>query len=86
MLNSSDQSINALLVRDIEQNGTGRKSYSVHNSFGTGGNTVTLPFILAGESDPISTSLIHQLLRQQVQIVTNDELPRRRDRHQLPRR
>ncbi|MCA9830129.1 MAG: hypothetical protein KC495_06640 [Dehalococcoidia bacterium] len=42
---SSDQSINALLVRDIEQNGTGRKSYSVHNSFGSGGNTVTLPFI-----------------------------------------
>ncbi|MCC6380883.1 MAG: hypothetical protein IT304_00165 [Dehalococcoidia bacterium] len=42
---SSDQPINALLVRDIEQNGTGRKSYSIHNAFSTGGNTVTLPYV-----------------------------------------
>jgi hypothetical protein len=42
---SSDQPINALLVRDIEENGTGRKSYSVHNAYGTGGNVVTLPYI-----------------------------------------
>ena len=42
---SSDQPINALLVRDIEENGTGRHSYSIHNAFATGGNTVTLPFI-----------------------------------------
>lgn len=42
---SSDQPINALLVRDIEQNGTGRKAYSIHNAYGTGGNLVTLPYI-----------------------------------------
>jgi len=42
---SSDQPINALLVRDIEGNGTGQKSYSVHNAFGSGANTVTLPYI-----------------------------------------
>jgi hypothetical protein len=42
---SSDQPINALLVRDIEGNGTGQKSYSVHNAYGTGANTVTLPYI-----------------------------------------
>jgi hypothetical protein len=42
---SSDQPINALLVRDIEQNGTARKSYSVHNAYGSGGSTVTLPYI-----------------------------------------
>jgi hypothetical protein len=42
---SSDQPINALLVRDIEQNGTARKSYSVHNAYGTGGNTITLPYV-----------------------------------------
>lgn len=42
---SSDQPINALLVRDIEQAGTGRKSYSIHNAYPTGGNTVTLPYI-----------------------------------------
>lgn len=41
---SSDQPINALLVRDIESN-TGVKSYSIHNAYPTGGNTVTLPYI-----------------------------------------
>ena len=42
---SSDQPINALLARDIEQNGTGRKAYSLHNSYGTGANTISLPYI-----------------------------------------
>jgi hypothetical protein len=42
---SSDQPINALLVRDIEQNGTGRKSYSIHNAYGTGGSLITLPYL-----------------------------------------
>lgn len=42
---SSDQPINALLARDIEENGSGRKSYSLHNAYPTGGNTVTLPYI-----------------------------------------
>ena len=42
---SSDQPINALLVRDLEENGSGRHGYSVHNAYGTGGNVVTLPFI-----------------------------------------
>ncbi|MCC7364047.1 MAG: hypothetical protein IT303_06715 [Dehalococcoidia bacterium] len=42
---SSDQPINALLVRDIEQAGTGRKSYSIHNAYPTGGSVVTLPYI-----------------------------------------
>ena len=41
---SSDQPINALLVRDIE-GADGTKSYSIHNSFPSGGNTVSLPFI-----------------------------------------
>ena len=42
---SSDQPINAILARDIEENGTGRKSYSIHNAYGTGGNLVTMPYI-----------------------------------------
>jgi hypothetical protein len=41
---SSDQPINALLVRDIESN-IGQKSYSIHNAYPTGGNVVTLPYI-----------------------------------------
>lgn len=42
---SSDQPINALLVRDIEQAGTGKKSYSIHSAYATGGSKVTLPYI-----------------------------------------
>lgn len=42
---SSDQPINALLVRDIEQAGTGTKSYSIHNAYAAGGSKVTLPYI-----------------------------------------
>ncbi len=42
---SSDQPINALLVRDIEENGSGRKAYSVHNAYGTGGTTIALPYV-----------------------------------------
>ncbi|MCL4230548.1 MAG: hypothetical protein KJ053_03105 [Dehalococcoidia bacterium] len=48
---SSDQPINALLVRDIESP-SGQKSYSIHNAYPSGGNTVTLPYIsnaLGGE-------------------------------------
>jgi hypothetical protein len=41
---SSDQPINALLVRDIESN-TGAKSYSIHNAYPTGGTKVTLPYV-----------------------------------------
>jgi len=41
---SSDQPINALLVRDIESS-TFAKSYSIHNAYPTGGSTVTLPYI-----------------------------------------
>lgn len=41
---SSDQPINALLVRDIESN-TGVKSYSIHNAYPTGGTKVTLPYV-----------------------------------------
>ena len=41
---SSDQPINALLVRDIESN-TGLKSYSIHNAYPTGGSKVTLPYV-----------------------------------------
>ena len=41
---SSDQPINALLVRDIESN-TFVKSYSIHNAYPTGGSKVTLPYI-----------------------------------------
>lgn len=42
---SSDQPINALLVRDIEQQGTGTKSYSIHNAYATGGTKLALPYI-----------------------------------------
>ena len=42
---SSDQPINALLVRDIEQQGTGAKSYSIHNAYASGGSKVTLPYV-----------------------------------------
>ncbi len=41
---SSDQPINALLVRDIESN-TFAKSYSIHNAYPTGGSKVTLPYV-----------------------------------------
>src|SRR5262245_45044560 len=41
---SSDQPINALLVRDIEAN-TFAKSYSIHNAYPTGGTKVTLPYV-----------------------------------------
>lgn len=41
---SSDQPINALLVRDIESN-VGAKSYSIHNAYPTGGNKITLPYV-----------------------------------------
>ncbi len=41
---SSDQPINALLVRDIESS-TYAKSYSIHNAYPTGGTKVTLPYI-----------------------------------------
>ena len=41
---SSDQPINALLVRDIESN-TFAKSYSIHNAYPTGGTKVTLPYV-----------------------------------------
>jgi len=41
---SSDQPINALLVRDIES-ATFAKSYSIHNAYPTGGNKVTLPYV-----------------------------------------
>lgn len=49
---SSDQPINALLVRDMVEATTERHAYSVHNSFGTGSNKVTLPFI-ANNNDNI---------------------------------
>jgi hypothetical protein len=42
---SSDQPINALLVRDIEQAGSGTKSYSIHNAYAAGGSKVTLPYV-----------------------------------------
>ena len=41
---SSDQPINALLVRDIESN-TGVKSYSIHNAYPTGGSKIALPYV-----------------------------------------
>src|SRR4029079_1614605 len=43
-ITSSDQPINALLVRDIESN-VGAKSYSIHNAYPTGGNKITLPYV-----------------------------------------
>ncbi|MCK9518922.1 MAG: hypothetical protein M0R74_07865 [Dehalococcoidia bacterium] len=42
---SSDQPLNALLVRDIEDAGTRKKSYSVHNAYATGANKVSLPYL-----------------------------------------
>jgi hypothetical protein len=42
---SSDQPILAIQARDIEQNGTGRKSYSLHNAYGEGANKITLPYV-----------------------------------------
>ena len=41
---SSDQPINALLVRDIKGPG-GIKSYSIHSATATGGTTVAVPFV-----------------------------------------
>ncbi len=41
---SSDQPINALLVRDIESV-YGEKSYSIHDAYPTGSNTVALPYV-----------------------------------------
>lgn len=41
---SSNQPINALLVRDITSN-TFVKSYSIHNAYPTGGTKVTLPYV-----------------------------------------
>ncbi|MGE0600158.1 MAG: hypothetical protein AB7J35_09165 [Dehalococcoidia bacterium] len=41
---SSDQPINALLVRDIESN-TFAKSYSIHNAYPTGGTKIALPYV-----------------------------------------
>lgn len=40
----SDQPVNALLVRDIESFG-GVGSYSIHNAFPTGANTMVLPYV-----------------------------------------
>jgi hypothetical protein len=51
---SSDQPINALLVRDIES-ASGQKSYSIHSSSATGGNTVTLPYIANGLNSVYNT-------------------------------
>jgi len=42
---SSDQPLNALLVRDIENASTRAKSYSVHNAYSTGSNVVSLPYL-----------------------------------------
>lgn len=42
---SSDQPINALLVRDIESSSNFAKSYSIHNAYPTGGTKVTLPYV-----------------------------------------
>ncbi|MES4792698.1 MAG: hypothetical protein C4321_06645, partial [Chloroflexota bacterium] len=42
---SSDQPINALLVRDITSNTNFAKSYSIHNAYATGGTKVTLPYV-----------------------------------------
>ncbi len=51
---SSNQPINALLVRDITSN-TFRKSYSIHNAYPTGGTKVTLPYIANALSNIYST-------------------------------
>lgn len=42
---SSDQPVNALLVRDIQSNANFAKSYSIHNAYPSGGTSVTLPYI-----------------------------------------
>ncbi len=42
---SSDQPFDAILARDIENNSTFAKSYSLHNAYATGGSLVTLPYI-----------------------------------------
>lgn len=42
---SSDQPINALLARDIQQAGTGAKSYSLHSASSTGGTKISLPYV-----------------------------------------
>ncbi len=51
---SSNQPINALLVRDITSN-TFRKSYSIHNAYPTGGTKVTLPYVANALSNIYST-------------------------------
>jgi len=51
---SSNQPINALLVRDITSN-TFRKSYSIHNAYPTGGTKVTLPYVANALSNRYST-------------------------------
>jgi hypothetical protein len=42
---SSDQPLSAVLVREITSNATGKKSYSVHNAYPSGANTISLPYI-----------------------------------------
>ena len=51
---SSNQPINALLVRDITSN-TFVKSYSIHNAYPTGGTKVALPYIANALSNIYST-------------------------------
>ncbi len=41
---SSDQPVNALLVRDIES-ASGQKSYSIHSSAPSGASVITLPYV-----------------------------------------
>ncbi|MCO5317128.1 MAG: hypothetical protein M9942_01690 [Microthrixaceae bacterium] len=40
--------------------------------------------VLAGQRDTISSGLVDELLGQQVQVVTDNQLSRRHRRHQLP--
>lgn len=42
---SSDQPISAVLVREITSNADGRKSYSIHDAYPAGSNTISLPYI-----------------------------------------
>lgn len=42
---SSDQPISAVLVREITSNADGRKSYSIHDAYPAGANTISLPYI-----------------------------------------
>ncbi len=42
---SSDQPISAVLVREITSSADGRKSYSIHDAYPAGSNTVSLPYI-----------------------------------------